>query len=323
MGRVIMVLAANPHALSAVHRQHNAGDELRLVRRKEERRASDVPRRAHLAAQRNLRIAFADQIFLRDVARFHLAFDGHRRVDQSRHDGVHADAVFRIAYGQRLSHRVNPGLGNLVGREARGRADGGDRRYIDNASLLPLTHHPQHLPAGEKHSLEIRVQDPIPRLFAETDQFPIAGAYADVVMQDVDSAIGVERRTRERAAIFRPRDVGFANEALAAFGFDHRLRFARRFPIPINQNHAGAFARKEYGRGAAIADSVPRRLSRAHNYGDFVLKSHDLNPAIPSSSLTPSVLSAIDTRLYWPTVKIRSSICRVSYVAASASQTAS
>src|SRR5262245_33468 len=134
MGRAIKVLAANPRALSAVHRQHNAGDELRLVRREEERRVSDVPRRAHLAAQRNLSIAFADQIFLRDVARFHLAFDGHRRVDQSRHDGVHADAVFRIAYGQRLSHRVDPGLGNLVGREARGRADGGDRRYIDNAS---------------------------------------------------------------------------------------------------------------------------------------------------------------------------------------------
>src|SRR5262249_1188357 len=183
--------------------------------------------------------------------------------------------------------------------------------------------HRQYLPTGEEHSLEIRVQDPIPRLFAETGQFRVAGAYTHVVMQDVDSAIGVERRPREGATVLRPRDVGFANQTLAAFGFDHRLRLARRLPIPIDKNHASAFARKENGRGAAVADSVPRRLSRAHHYGDFILKSHDSNPATPSSSLTPSVLSAIDTRLYWPTVKIRSSSCRMSYVAASASQTAS
>src|SRR5262245_21028656 len=50
-----LISAADPRALSAVHRQHNAGDESRLVRREEERRVSDVPGRAHLAAQRDLR----------------------------------------------------------------------------------------------------------------------------------------------------------------------------------------------------------------------------------------------------------------------------
>src|SRR5262249_40083329 len=163
----------------------------------------------------------------------------------------------------------------------------------------------------------------VPRLFAEPDRLFIADADADVVVQDVDPAVSVERRPRERATIRRPRDVGLANEAGAAFGFDHRLCFARRFRIAIHEDHASAFARKENGGGAAITDGVARRLSRAGDDGDFALKSHDSNPPMPSSSCTPSVLSAIDTRLYWPTVKIRSSSCWALYDAASAFQTGS
>src|SRR4030095_7227202 len=146
---------------------------------------------------------------------------------------------------------------------------------------------------------------------AELNRFFISHSDADVVVQDVNPAIGVERRPRERAAIRRPRDIGFINEAGAAFGFDHRLRFARRFRITVDENYAGAFARKENGGGGTIADSVSGRLSRAGDDSHFVLQSHDSNPTTPSSSRTPSVLSAIDTRLYWPTVKIKSSSCWV------------
>jgi hypothetical protein len=96
-------------------------------------------------------------------------------------------------------------------------------------------------------------------------------------MQNIDSAVSVERCPRERETALGLRDIGFANEAIAAFRFDHRLCFANRFQISINQNQASAFSRKEHGRGAAIANSVSWRLPRAYDYGGFVFKSHDSN----------------------------------------------
>src|SRR5689334_14163916 len=50
-----------PGALAAVDREHDAGHDLRLVGREVQRGVGDVPRGAHPALERHLRVALADE----------------------------------------------------------------------------------------------------------------------------------------------------------------------------------------------------------------------------------------------------------------------
>ena len=106
-------------------------------------------------------------------------------------------------------------------------------------------------------------------------------------------------------------DVGFEARGAAALLLDHRLSLLRGVETVIHAQHAGAFARHQERRGTPVPDRVPRRLAGADHGRDLAFEPHFGNPSIPSSSCTPSVLSAIDTRLYWPTVKTRSISCSV------------
>ena len=153
----------------------------------------------------------------------------------------------------------------------------------------------------------------------------VAVADADVVVQDVDALVGRHRRLGEGVAVGLGGDVGFEGLAVSALVADGYCRLLGRRQLTIDQHDLGPLASEENGRGAAVADRVAGSLAGSDDDGDLALEPHEPSsapslpppsvpspkPGIPSSSCTPSVFKAIDTRLYWPTVKTRSSICAV------------
>lgn len=66
------------------------------------------------------------------------------------------------------------------------------------------------------------------------------------------------------------------------------------------------------GLGSSVVGDHLLRVNLDHRLAQYS------NPCIPASDCPPSVLRAIGTRLYWPTLKIRSINCWVLYRSASA-----
>src|SRR5262249_6991798 len=60
--------SSDARALTPIDRQEDAGDELGLIGREEQRRIGDVPRRAHLATERHHGVAGSNELVLLDAA---------------------------------------------------------------------------------------------------------------------------------------------------------------------------------------------------------------------------------------------------------------
>ncbi len=250
------------------------------------------------------------------------AFDRHRSVHEPGHDHVGADAVLRVADRERLRVGVDPGLRGLV-RHDRRRADGGDRRHVRDRARALGSHHGQRGLAGHDHALEIHGHDLVPDRLVDRSRSRVRPADADVVVEHVEPPEGVDRLLDEGDRVGLARRVGFDGEGRPAFLLDHRQRVLRGGQVAIDDHDLGAFAGEEDRRRSSVSDRVARGLPRTDDDRDLVLESTahsgEISGEIPgeivapsSSSWTPSVLRAIETRLYCPTVKTRSISCWVS-----------
>jgi hypothetical protein len=243
--------------LAAVDREHHSSDELGFVGSEEQGGEGDVPGGAHFLAERNEGFALGDQLRFRNATRFGDALNCHRSVHEAGHDYVCADVVLGIFHGDLVGEGVHAGLGSFVGQNICGahRGDGGD---VDDRTAALLSHHGQHAPAGKEHALEVHGHDFVPGLLAEAQDAVVAGSDADIIVQDIHAAVGFRGGADEGAAVGFAGDVCLEREALSAVGLDERIGFEGGFAADVNQRDASAFAGKEDGGSAAVADGVSR-----------------------------------------------------------------
>jgi hypothetical protein len=98
--------------------------------------------------------------------------------------------------------------------------------------------------------------------------------HADVVMKDVDTAPAPACGLDHSCQRLLIGDVGFECDAVSARLSRHRDRFLGGGKIVVDRQHLGAFLREPQNSGAAIAQTLARRLTGADHDGDFVLKTH-------------------------------------------------
>jgi hypothetical protein len=138
--------------------------------------------------------------------------------------------------------------------------------------------------AGQKHALQIDVEDVLPDVLGEVSRARVAAADPYVVVQDVDPPVRVDTRLDERLTIGLARDVGFERRRLSAFVLDHRLRLIRGRKVTVDEQHVRALSSEQNSGCTAVADRVTGRLAGADYDRRLALKPHSGNPLIPSSS---------------------------------------
>jgi hypothetical protein len=128
-------------------------------------------------------------------------------------------------------------------------------------------------------ALEIDREDAIPARFAHLDHAAHLGD-ADIVVEHVDAAIGLQARRHHRLDLGGAGDVGGEGGRLAALAGDdlHGLFRGRR--VAIDAKHLRALARKGHGGRLAIAPAGPDR-ARAHHHRRLALEPfHRLLPIL-------------------------------------------
>ena len=131
---------------------------------------------------------------------------------------------------------------------------------------LGLLHHGNDRAHAEEHALGVDAHLPVPGRDAEAVR--IAAADAGVVDEDVDLAVGRERRGDGGVPVRLARHVEPLEARLAAGRGD---RSGDRLALGLQdvaQDHLGAFARKQARGGRAHA------RGRARDDGDLVCKTH-------------------------------------------------
>jgi len=215
-------------------------------------------------------------------------------------NGTCSNAVFRVADGEGLGVGVDPRLRSLVGDDSRG-TNGRDRRNIDDGARLLFAHGWKDSLAGEDDTLQVDSENVIPTRLFDVCRAGVGAADADIIMQNVDTSIGFEAVLHQSGAGRIAGGVCFDGHRRTPFAFDHVDGFLCGVETSVDGHDLRAFTGEEDRGGSTIPDRVTRCLSGPHHDRHFVLetKTHDFgNPWAPSSSWTPSVLSAIETRLY-------------------------
>ena len=132
----------------------------------------------------------------------------HRRFHQARQDRIDPDMFRREFDRGGARHLVHRGLGGGVADIGNAEmADRGDRRDVDDrAAALPL-HHRNDVLHGEERALQVDREHAVPVRLRHLDHAAHFGD-ADIVVEHVDAAIGLEAR----------RDHGFDVAGLADIG---------------------------------------------------------------------------------------------------------
>ena len=195
----------------------------------------------------------------------------HRRLHQARQDAVDPDMIARELHGGCLRHLVHRRLGGAVGDVGNPEmADRGDRRDVDDRAAALLLHHGNDVLHGEIGALEIDREDVIPARLVHLDDISHFGD-ADIVVEHVDAAIGLQARRHHRLDLGFARDVGGESGRLAALAgddFDGLLGCRR---IAIDAKHLRALAREGGSGRLAIAPAGTDR-SCAHHHRRLALE---------------------------------------------------
>jgi hypothetical protein len=128
-----------------------------------------------------------------------------------------------------------------------------------------------HVLAGEHHALQVDVVDAVPAGFGQVFQRRHVFD-ADVVVQDVDTAMARDAGLDHRLQFGRLADIGLMRERGAALGLDQRHRFLRGRQIAVHAHHPRAFARIQGRRRLAVAPAFADR-SGAGDDGHSVLQT--------------------------------------------------
>src|SRR6185312_10230287 len=98
-------------------------------------------------------------------------------------------------------------------------ADRGDRGDVDDRAAALLLHHRNNVLHGEEGALEIDREHAIPLGFGDLDHAAHLGD-ADIVVEHVDAAIGLQAGVNHRFDLAGARNVGGERGRVAALALD-------------------------------------------------------------------------------------------------------
>jgi hypothetical protein len=99
-----------------------------------------------------------------------------------------------------------------------------------------------------------------------------APADADVIVQDVEAVVALDREGRHGFRRLRPGDVRGERRGLAAFGADALRQRLGPVQAAVDKDHLGALAGEQDGRSGAVADAL-RLRRRARDDGDLAAQA--------------------------------------------------
>ena len=225
------------------------------------------------------------------AGRAHLPGIHARRVDRARRDAIDADALGAVIDRHRPGQRDDRALRGRIGGEP-ARAQRRDRRHVDDrAAARGLDHRRDRKARNEEHAVDIDLHDPAPIGDRGIDD-AAAPADPDIVVEQVEPAEPGERLVDQRAALHLVDHVGDERRGGAALLGDHRHGLRGGLGHDIDDQHAGAGARQQHRRGAAIADAVigraaagdDRHLARKAEIIDGGLRIAHGVPRLPESA---------------------------------------
>ena len=195
-----------------------------------------------------------------------IAAGGERRCDESRADGVDANAVRRKLHRRAFRHADHGRFSGGVNERAGVAAQTGDGGGVDDDALgAAAPKAPGRVLDPEKHALGEHVEGVVPVLRGRLGERADGAADAGVVEHDVEPAELALREIQHRLDVGLLRNVGFDEPHLVGMpgrgGELERLRAG--FRIEIGDDHARAFAQEGQYRGASHAAGA------AGNDGDF------------------------------------------------------
>src|SRR5258705_2708671 len=190
-------------------------------------------------------------------------------VDQAGPDAIDADAgagAFPRRGFRQPDHRV---LARAVYRDLRRSQQARDRGGVDDAALVLLEHHRQHVLHAQEHADDVDVEHPaktLQRIF--DDRLDIA-LDAGVVVEHVDGAEPVDRGADIFGDLVFPGDVGFHRERLRR-GRQILDRGFEVFLAAVDRDDAGAALGQEPD-GRATDDA-----GRAGDDGDLAVQPNSI-----------------------------------------------
>ena len=113
--------------------------------------------------------------------------------------------------------------------------------------------------AHQQCALEVDVEHPLPGALIELVEPRAAGGNADVVDENIQPAVALDRGSDGALTIREARNVGGAEHGLAAVGRDHAFGRSGASLVLVDQADARAFARKQISDRLAGADALPLR----------------------------------------------------------------
>ena len=137
-----------------------------------------------------------------------------------------------------------------------------------------FAHHRQHRLTGQQATLQIDLHDPIESFFGDHLRRSIARSAADIVVQKIDPPPGGDARFGIGLAVGSASPIRGNALRLAAFLRDHRRGLLGARQVSIHQQHLGAFAGEQHGRGAPVPDRVSGRLPGTDHDAHLVLQPH-------------------------------------------------
>ena len=123
-----------------------------------------------------------------------------------------------------------------------------------------LHHDRQDVLAGQAHALDVDGHDPVPAFLADLDRASHLDD-ADVVVQDVNAAVGFDAGADHADDRFIAGDVRLQGKTVAALRADDGAGFLGGRHAAIHRDDAGPLSRISDRRGLAVAPTRPRRAA--------------------------------------------------------------
>ena len=141
--------------------------------------------------------------------------------------------------------------------------DRGDRRNIDDRAAALPRHHRNDVLHRKERAFEIDREHAVPIRLRYIDHAPHLGD-ADIVVEHVDAAIGIEACGDHRLDVAAPGRVGGKCGRLAALGRDDLDGLFRGRGVTIDAKNLRALACESHGGRLAVAPSRPDRAGADH-----------------------------------------------------------
>src|ERR1700676_325059 len=212
----------------------------------------------------------------------------HRGFHQAGQDRVDPDMLRGELHRRGARHLVHRGLAGAVANigDAEG-GERGDRRDVDDRAAALPGHDRNDMLHRKKGAFEIDREYAVPFGLRYFDHAPHLGD-ADIVVEHVDAAVGLQAGGHHRLDLGRPGHVGGERGGLAAFARDDIDGLLSGGAVAVDAKHLRALARKGHRGRLAIAPARPDRAGADHHRCLALEPLHRLLPDLLVIARTPA-----------------------------------